>query len=489
MLVPQADGEIARRAQRVRCTTVFCALQGLARGRRVQSACRDAAGVIGCGPLDPMLARKGLAAVRKRGRIPVGAWFKPGPLADRPFRLLWLAATSSAVGSAFMPVALAFAVLSLRGNATSLGLVLLTGTVAGLVSYLVAGVWADRLARRNLMLAADLIRLAVQALVATLLLTGLARIWQLAAAYALTSIASSFFDPASTSLVAEIVPVSRLQKANSLLSISANGAMVVGPALSGLLVATAGAGWSYAVDSASFAGSAAFLVAMPAIEAIRPARRRFLSELAEGWREVTARSWVWLNLAAHAVFNLASATFFVLGPVLAARRLGGATGWGLISAGLAAGSLIGGLIAMWVKTRRPLVLGNLAPLPSSLPMFALAAWLPLPVIVAFAVVGGIGGIILNMSWATVVQQLIPNEVLARVRSYDYLLAFVAIPAGYALAGPLAATFGADRVLTAAAGLMVLSPAVIAGLPAVRAVTRHEDGRITEPRLKTKGRAG
>ena len=94
-----------------------------------------------------------------------------GPLADRPFRLLWLAATTSAVGSAFVPVALAFAVLGIGGNATSLGLVLLAGTLAGLSSYLVAGVWADRVSRRTLMLGADVVRLLVEVAVAVSLLT------------------------------------------------------------------------------------------------------------------------------------------------------------------------------------------------------------------------------------------------------------------------------------------------------------------------------
>jgi len=79
-----------------------------------------------------------------------------GPLAGRQFRLLWLAAATSVAGSAFVPVAIAFAVLHVGGNATSLGIVLLVGTVAGLASYQVAGVWADRLSRRNLMLTADL---------------------------------------------------------------------------------------------------------------------------------------------------------------------------------------------------------------------------------------------------------------------------------------------------------------------------------------------
>jgi MFS family permease len=174
-----------------------------------------------------------------------------GPLADRSFRLLWLAATTSAVGSAFVTVAMAFAVLGIGGNATSLGLVLLVGTVAGAASFQIAGVWADRLPRRNLMLAADLVRLVVEAAVAVLLLTGHARIWELAGGNALVSMATAFFNPASTSLVAEMVRPERLQKANSFLSVSSSASSVVGPALSGVLVAAAGSGWAF-VDSASF---------------------------------------------------------------------------------------------------------------------------------------------------------------------------------------------------------------------------------------------
>jgi MFS family permease len=163
-----------------------------------------------------------------------------GPLVERPFRRLWLAATTSAVGDAFVPVALAFAVLGIGGTAISLGLVLAAGTIAGLVSYLAGGVWADRLSRRNLMLTADLVRLAVEAAVAVLLLTRHAHIWELGAAYAVTSVSSSVFQPASRALLAEIVAPTRLQKANSLLSISTSAAMVAGPALSGLMVAAAG---------------------------------------------------------------------------------------------------------------------------------------------------------------------------------------------------------------------------------------------------------
>lgn len=188
-----------------------------------------------------------------------------GPLADRSFRLVWLAATTSAIGSAFVPVALAFAVLGIGGNATSLGLVLLAGTVAGLASYQVAGVWADRLSRRNLMLAADLVRLVTEAGVAALLLTRHARIWELAVASVVMSIATAVEGPASTGLVAEVVPADRLQKANSLLSVSTSASSVVGPALSGLMVAAVGPGWAFVADAVSFAGSASFLLQMPSL--------------------------------------------------------------------------------------------------------------------------------------------------------------------------------------------------------------------------------
>lgn len=403
-----------------------------------------------------------------------------GQLANRQFRLLWLAATTSAVGSAFVPVAMAFAVLRSGGSATSLGIVLLVGTVAGLASYQVAGVWADRLSRRNLMLAADLVRLAVEAAIAALLLTGHARIWELAVASAVVSIGTAFEGPASTSLVPEVVPAEKLQQANSLLSMSVSGSSVLGPAVSGIMVAAFGPGWAFALDAASFAGSAAFLLAMAPAGRPQAEHQHFLADLTAGWREVASRSWAWSTLIGNAVSNMAFAVFEVLGPVLALRRLGGATGWGVVSSGMTAGALLAGLVTMWYRARRPVSFGMATSVLLAAPVLALAARLPLAVVTAGAVVGVCGGMILNNNWDTAIQQLVPNEVLARFRSYDYMLAFVAIPVGYAVAGPLQSAFGPDRVLFGAGAAIVAANFVPAVLPAVRAVVRHEDGTITGP---------
>ena len=85
-----------------------------------------------------------------------------GALEERPFRLLWLAGTASAMGDALIPVALAFAVLQeLDASATELGFVLAAFSVARVSFTLVGGVWADRLERRRLMLVCDAVRAAV----------------------------------------------------------------------------------------------------------------------------------------------------------------------------------------------------------------------------------------------------------------------------------------------------------------------------------------
>ena len=166
--------------------------------------------------------------------------------------------------------------------------------------------------------------------------------------------------------------------------------------------------------------------------------------------------------------------------MLALQRLGGASGWGLVSSGMTAGALAGGVVAMWVKFRLPIASGIAATMLMALPVLALAARLPLYVLIAASVAGMTGAMLLNTNWDTAIQQLIPNDVLARFRSYDYLLALIAIPVGYAVAGPLTSAFGPDDVLACAGAVILVSNGIAALLPAVRAVIRQKDGTITGP---------
>ena len=103
-----------------------------------------------------------------------------GPLRERPFRLLWLGRTGSAVGDSLIPVALAFAVLDIGGGAGGLGIVLASFTIGRAAFVVVGGVWADRLPRRLVMIGADLVRFGTQAITAALLIGDVAKVWQLA---------------------------------------------------------------------------------------------------------------------------------------------------------------------------------------------------------------------------------------------------------------------------------------------------------------------
>src|SRR6266851_9132249 len=161
---------------------------------------------------------------------------RSAPLQERNFRLLWLGRTTSELGSALVPLALAFAVLDLTRSASALGLVLTVGFVSRIAFLLLGGLVADRFPRHRVMVAADALRAGTQGTVAALFLTGEARLWQLLVLFALYGAGDAFFSPASTALVPETVDQDRLQQANALLSGSQSIASVAGPALAGVLV-------------------------------------------------------------------------------------------------------------------------------------------------------------------------------------------------------------------------------------------------------------
>ncbi len=360
-----------------------------------------------------------------------------GALQEPRFRLLWTAQSFSSIGDSMVLVAIPFAALQIGGSPTAVGLVFAAGLVPRVALMLVGGVWADRLPRQHVMIAADLVRAVGQAAGAFVLLTGVAELWQLALIAAVHGSGAAFFTPAASGLVPETVSAPRLQQANALIGISRNVFAVVGPALAGLLVYAFGPGWVYAIDAGTFAVSASFLVRLPAGRTVPAARKKFMTDLADGWREVTSRSWVWASILYFAVWNFAIAAFFVLGPVVSDRELGGARDWGLILSGGAIGSVVGGLLALRIRPRRPLFTGYLLISVAALPTILLVRPFPVLVIAAAAVVAMVTLAFAVTLWQTALQERIPREALSRVFSYDWLGSLVLMPLGFAVAGPLA----------------------------------------------------
>lgn len=404
-----------------------------------------------------------------------------GPLRERQFRLLWLGRTGSAVGDSLIPVALIWAVgHDLNGGATGVGIVLACYTIGGASVTLAGGVWADRLPRRAVMIFADLVRLGTQAATAVLLFGGVAHVWELAALQAVAGAAAGFFNPATTALIPQTVGADCLQQANALISLPRSATSVFGPAVSGAIVAVAGAGWVFSIDAGSFLVSAIFVAAMRVGPYARPVVQRFSRDLADGWREVRRLRWLTAGFLGYAVGNFGVGLYIVVGSLVAIHRLGGAPAWGLIVGSAAFGGMVGGFLAYRIRPRHPVAMAFAVWTLCALPPFALVRPFPLPAVMATAVVFGGSVLVGNTLLETAMQQEVAPSRLARVASIDLLLSFCLMPAGQALAGPISGSIGVEATLVLAGTLMcVPNFLVLVLVPEVRRVRRH-DGAAPEP---------
>jgi len=393
------------------------------------------------------------------------------PLRERQFRLLWLGRLASGIGDALVPVALTFAVLSIDRSATALGGVLAAFTIARVAFTLAGGVIADRLSRKTVVLGCDLVRGSVEAFTAAMLLTHSMTLPLFVVTGGIFGAASAFFGPAADGLVPQTASPANLQPANALLAVSRNFLNVFGPAVSGVLVAVAGAGYVFAVDAISFAASAFFLVQLEVDAPARGPHTRFVTELRVGFREVASRPWVRAPIAGFAISNFALAAFIVLGPVVFLHHFHHAKGyWGLVSTCGSIGAIAGGLASVRYAPRYPLYAGFVAATLIAVPIAALAGPLPFAAIAAAWAVG-MGSITLsNTWWETALQRGIPAGVYSRVRSYDILVSFLFMPAGMVAFGPIGDSLGYEWTLLAAALLAAATNIGVAFAPGVRSIT-------------------
>jgi predicted MFS family arabinose efflux permease len=410
--------------------------------------------------------------VERIGRPPSGDRF--GALGERDFRLLYIGRVVSITGDKVAPVALAFAVLGLTDSAVDLGYVLSARVVAMVVFLLVGGVWADRLPRRATLIGTDLLRFATQGLTAILLLAGWAEVWQLIVLQAIAGAGQAFFRPASTGLIPDTVSRARLQQANALLGMSEHATTIFGPAIAAAIVATVGPGWAIGLDALTYAVSALFLVRLRVDESRRRRPRgTFVADLGEGWAEFRSRRWLVALVGEYALYHLAVfAPFYVLGPTLAARDLGGAAAWGVIMTAFGAGAIAGGVAGLRLQPTRPLLVVAALFALHALPLVALALTDIVALIGATTFLAGVTSAFAAAIWETTLQERVPAEALSRVSSYDWLGSMAFLPLGYALVGPLAEWLGVEAVLIVGAALQLASVPVLLAMSSIRETPRR-----------------
>ncbi len=396
------------------------------------------------------------------------------PLAVRDYALLTGGSLISQLGDGFFYVALAWQVYQISNVPTALSLVGLAWTLPLIIFVLIGGVFSDRYDRRWLMVGADLVRAAAIGLIGILSVTGVIELWHVVALIAFVGLGDAFFNPASTAIVPDLLPEDQLPSANALQGMLRPLTIrLIGPAIGGFTVAGIGPGAAFVADGASFLLSAAAVLAITA----RPRRevadhglRQTIVEVREGMAFVRATPWIWATL----VSAMLSLLVFVgpeqvLLPFLVKNRLGlNADALGAIFAVGGVGSILTALtLGQFGQPRRRVTVMYAS---WSLGVLLIAGFGLMTELWHALVLSAIGASLFELGaiiWTTMLQQLVPRELLGRVSSLDWLVSAGLVPVSYALTGPVAGAIGPERTLVVAgtAGAVLMGALLFA--PGVR----------------------
>ncbi len=393
-------------------------------------------------------------------------------LRNRNFSIYFAGRSVSVVGDSFYSVALILAVLQSTHSVTSSAMVVLAGTAPVVLLTLVGGALGDRFPRNRVMLASDFVRSATQCGMAALLVRSHPPLWALLAMQCLYGAGDAFFDPAATGLLPAIVVPEELPIANSMLALSANGALVAGPAIAGIVVARFGAPLAIALDALSFLLSAAslYFLWLPEREFV-VARESMLEQLRAGFVEIRGHKWVFVTVCYLVCLAFAfNGPMFVLGPAVALSRLGGPSAWSLMLSAFGLGLVASSFVAVrLLRTQRPLgwaYVGNVAVVPL---LIFLGTSHERSLVVASAGFAGLAIGIFSVTFPTLLQQTIPVQTLSRVAAYVWLARVAAMPLALAIVGPLSTRFGFSLVFDAAALAICAATFAGASFPEVWAI--------------------
>ncbi|MET0510925.1 MAG: MFS transporter, partial [Thermoleophilaceae bacterium] len=364
----------------------------------------------------------------------------------------------------------AWLVYDISNEPGALALVGLAWTLPQVGVLLLAGVGSDRFERRLLLVLADLIRFAAIGSIAVLSLAGVIELWHVVVLVVFYGVGQALFQPAFAAIVPDVVPREQLLQANALREVMEPlGMRFGGPALGGFLIALFGVGEALLVDAATFVVSAIAVSLMSRRPAIRTEHGSLRADLAEGFAYVRGHSWLWATLAGAAFFLLATyGPFEVLLPYIIRNDLGGdATTFGAVLAAGGLGSIAAALILSRTGAPRRHVTfmwcawGVGTTLDIGLAV-ASAAWQMCAI--AFLSFGcATAGMVI---WSTLMNTLVPAEMLGRVTSVDWFVSIGLIPVSFALTAPVAEWLGPRTTLGVAGAFGLLSFALLF-VPGVR----------------------
>jgi MFS transporter, DHA3 family, tetracycline resistance protein len=285
----------------------------------------------------------------------------------------------------------------------------------------------------------------------------------------------AFFQPAYRAAVPELVPADELSSANSLTSLSGQLSGIAGPALGAAVVSTGGTALGFGLDGLSFFVSVCCL--LPLLKSVAQAQQGLaahgiLADLREGLATVMASPWLWITIAVAGISNIAYAgPMDVTLPFLIKDHFHADVAiLGLFYSASSVGAV---LVALWlgrqVRLRRR---GLLVYMPwMAIGILVLVMGLPIPVqglLVASLLIGACNTLV-GLVWVNTLQEVVPQHLLGRVTSVDYLGSYLLLPVGFAVGGWAAKLLGPAPVFVIGGALQALLVALGLLHPRVRSL--------------------
>jgi MFS family permease len=393
-------------------------------------------------------------------------------LRHRNFRLFFGGQSISLIGTWMTRIATSWLVYRLTGSALLLGTVSFAGQIPTFLLAPFAGVWVDRLDRRQVLVWTQTLSMVESLLLAGLTLSGRITIHWVLALSAMQGLINAFDMPGRQAFMVQMVEDRRdLSNAIAINSSMVNMARLVGPSLAGMLIAVTSEGWCFLIDGISYIAVIASLLMMRLhVPAVKRVVASTLTELKAGWTYVSEFLPVRTILLLFALVSLMGMPFVVLMPIFAAKVLhGGPHTLGFLMGAMGVGALVSALSLAARKSVR----GLTGMIPLSAAVFGLGLigfglsrvfWLSM-IMVLIAGMGMMQGMAVSN---TIIQTIVSEDKRGRVMSY-YTMAFVGMaPFGSLLAGASAHAVGAPWTVIVNGAVVLLGAAwFTTRLPSVR----------------------
>ena len=395
--------------------------------------------------------------------------FEAGSLwSYKGYRLFWFSTTIFVLGASAFPIALAVTVLDAGGTATSLGLILGARVLSGVLFAPFAGVWSDRLPRKQVMIIADLSRAGIVFAMVFVSAPQLPH-YLLAGAVFLMGVGDAFGAASAGAIMPSLLPDDKLPAGNVARGIVVKTAAIIGPGIGGVSVFLIGGRLTFLITAIAFAIGTIFLNQIKEdMNTDRKPQEPFMVEMREGLRTVRDIPWIGAMIAMVSVqLMVILAAESVLLPVITRREFGNNTAFALSAAAFSIGGIISAIACVKLKIKHQGQFSVLIWMLLIITTLSLAFPISETFIVVAYLFAGFSVGPWEAFWASAIQREVPRELQGRVFSIDHMGSAGLMPLGMALVGPAVSFFGEKELLIGASIFHVIICLAVLRIPGVK----------------------